>query len=282
MKIQSKPLQVLERTSHFIKEGVIRSSPSWYNVVAANPPTKNLVRLPTFKYQNASQKQVNEVLETCGLDKETSLNSTSDLMAYNKESQLYKTRVKKSSKDVYQPIKLRFLEDELRNLFYLQHPWELADAKVLIENREITAADFDWSSIIQLGKKLDGESVVQRTLYILKDNKKQAKLNSEIPRLGLKDAYDQARFEYYQVKMARELEVQAAHEEAAFYGAVYKKGDIEKAFENEETVLAKWRVDGMNATKAFNASRSGNSSSGVPEESTTTEETNEANSAASG
>ncbi|GMM38228.1 mitochondrial 37S ribosomal protein [Saccharomycopsis crataegensis] len=259
MKFQTKALDVLETTSHFLKSGAVESTPAWYTVVGANPPFKNQIKVPTFNYQKVAKEQ-ESFLDT---DKESKAKKSTKRFQYNANTGFYKTRITKGNSvetDVYKPIKLKFLQDELRNLFYYQHPWELADGKILVEGNSVVDYEkLDWSSIIQLNKKLDGESVVQRTLYILKDNKKQVKQNPSIEKISLEKAYNQARFEYYQIKMAREAEVQVAQEEATFSGAVFKPSSIEVGFEKESQVLSKWKEDALAETKRIEALRSGNS-----------------------
>lgn len=241
MKFQTKPLSVLETTSHYLKSGAISKAPAWYNVVGANPPFKNHIKRPTH-LQKSLVAQQEAILDT---PEEAEAKKNSSKFTFNSKTGMYRTRINKlKSPDFYKPVKLKFLEDELRALFYDQHPWELADAKVLVEGTSVKSADsYDWSNIVQLGKVLDGESVVQRTLYLLKTSKKNGS------KLLLEQAYNQARSEYYRVKMARETEVQVAKEEGIFSGAVYGKSHIEEGFENENKVLAKWREDGIRETK---------------------------------
>lgn len=252
MKLQTKSLEVLERTSKFLKSGVIEQTPAWFNVVSANPPVKNLVRQPNFKYRKTLEEQ-QSILDT---EIEKQNKKLKDAFTYNEDTHFYKTKIKRQENDIYRPIKLKFLEDELRNLFYQQHPWELADPKLLIENTGNDAAKQDWSSIIQINKKLDGESVVQRTLYLLKENKDLLKKGAKAKKLSLADAYDIARYEYYQVKMQRELEAQIAKEEAQLYGATFKPSSIEYGFNKEQQVIDQWKADAIEATKKLEASKS--------------------------
>lgn len=229
MKLQTKPLSVLERTNHYLRSGAISETPAWFNVVAANPPVKNLVRQANFKQRKSN-------------------NQTLSREKYS-QGQFHKTRSEQHRASVYKPVKFQFLQDELRQLFYQQHPWELADAKVLIENSGNDSKSQDWSRIVQLNKKLDGESVVQRTLYLMRSE-------------GVADieqAYNQARYEYYLVKMKRELEVQVVKEESLSYGSSFKTNVVDFGFNKEAEVIEKWKVDAIEEGKKF-------ASTGAPKE----------------
>ncbi|ODV95978.1 hypothetical protein PACTADRAFT_49403 [Pachysolen tannophilus NRRL Y-2460] len=222
MKIQTNALNVLERTSHYLKSGLLKKQPLWYKVVAAYPPQKDLTR---------KVKRVNEVLK-----------NASELEPSKKA--LYKTRIQPNrlKNKLYQSQKLKFLEDDLRKLFYEQHPWELADPKNLIENEKIMHKTLNWKTIRQLYVPLSGESVVQRTLYILENEN-----------LSLLNAYDKARFEYYRVKIEQESEENISKEESAMYGAVFDKSLVEFGFNKEQEIIEKWKQDAEAATQLLEA-----------------------------
>ncbi|GME74809.1 unnamed protein product [Ambrosiozyma monospora] len=181
--------EVLKRTSDYLKSGLLSSEPSWYKVLAFHPP----------KYDFPKSIRP-EVLQEIKQQELTQLpNSTT------KNGDFFVTRIKPSlfEGDLIRPQKLKFVEDELRDLFYKQHPWELADPKSLIENEHtIDLAKLDWSTMRQYTKILDGESVVQRTLYIAKTSDK-----------SLLEAYEQAKFEYYRLKILDEAERNVTREE---------------------------------------------------------------------
>ena len=67
--------------------------------------------------------------------------------------------------------------------------------------------------MLQLYKPLDGESVVQRTLWLLKNNTTKG--------LTMVEAYDKARFEFYKLRMSEEMESHVAKEESTMYGSVF-------------------------------------------------------------
>ncbi|CDK29445.1 unnamed protein product [Kuraishia capsulata CBS 1993] len=233
MKIQQNAFTVLERTSDLLRSRMLTEQPLWYKVVANNPPQWDLTR--KVRLENLQQAQEADL---------TKKSSTALLKTKLKPSQvknhLLKTR------------KLTYIEDELRSLFYDQHPWELADPKSLIENEATLNAKYDWSKMVQLYKKLDGESVVQRTLYI--------KANQ--PETTIIEAYDQARHEYYRLKMNEDIENSVTLEESTMFGAVFQKTPLEYGYEEEQKVLEKWRVDAIQQTEILTSSRESATSSG--------------------
>ena len=48
-------------------------------------------------------------------------------------------------------------EVKIRNRFYNEHPWELARAKVVVEEDGADYSRQDWRKLEQFGKPLDGE-----------------------------------------------------------------------------------------------------------------------------
>lgn len=234
MKVQTKASQVLERTSHYIKAGIIRDKPAWYDAVAAVPPAFNLEKLP----KNLGPNQIEDPRE----------------QLWKQEGNYTKTRA--SSLDRAQKNnlasrvpKLQFLEDQLRDVFYHQHPWEFSRPKTLIENDGDELGKCDWSRMLQLSKPLDGESVVQRTLWLLQDAKKQAQGKT------LFEAYDQARFEFYQLRMAEEMNSVVSKEESLMFGAHFASSNLQWGVKKEQEVIDRWAKIGDRRTKIKEASR---------------------------
>ncbi|ODV86895.1 hypothetical protein CANARDRAFT_27260 [[Candida] arabinofermentans NRRL YB-2248] len=230
---------VLKRTSDYLKSGLVENQPSWYKVLAYHPPKKD------------SQKTVR--LDTLRQVKESEPVLDSSSSQIKQGSNFFKTRLKPSEfRDVLlKPKKLEFIEDELRNLFYKQHPWELADPKSLIENDHSMDADkLDWSTMKQLTRKLDGESVVQRTLYLTK--------TKDMP---LIESYEQAKYEYYRLKIEQETEINVTKEEQEMYGAVFGKSNIDYGFDKESEVLAEWKKQAIEQTRIMEAKLGSNSAS---------------------
>lgn len=235
MKVQTNAVNLLERTSAYLRAGLLTKAPAWYNVVASVPPSKSFAREPkiTNPSNNKNIASLSEYSETVGIKNGT-----------------YKTRQSGSDRKVsfnklYKAPKLNYAEDKLRELFYQQHPWELSRPKVLIENTG--EESYDWSTIQQLGKPLDGESVVQRTLYLLKEKKQPTLL----------DAYDQARFEFYRVRVQQEIHEQVAQEEAEMFGSVFGSSSIEYGLEKEQKVIETWKKKAIQQTELMAARSSG-------------------------
>lgn len=232
--------QVLQRTSEYLGSGLVSTQPAWYKALAFNSP------------KLAFNKKIR--METLGKTKAEEVSSLKDIDE-KLSNGFYVTRLKASKKaDVKSLLasqKLRFLEDDLRQLFYKQHPWELADPKLLIENEaNLGNRNCDWSHMRQYGKKLDGESVVQRTLFL--------KENSD---MSLIEAYEEAKYEYYRLKIQDETEMNIAREESEMFGAIYPQTMIEQGFEKESEVLQKWAADAVKQTDIMSAKTSNKDSS---------------------
>ena len=97
---------------------------------------------------------------------------------------------------MYQPMKIRYPEDELRKQFFSDHPWELARPRVVLERDGEEGKDVDWSKGVQQpGRPTTGEDVVQRQLYLLQT----------VPRITVAEAYDKARKEFYDVRRQEDI-----------------------------------------------------------------------------
>ncbi|SCU90851.1 LAMI_0E03840g1_1 [Lachancea mirantina] len=238
MRTQTNAVNILERTSSYLRAGLLRQTPAWYEVVAFVPPSKRFERSP--KLVNPSTLESRAMLNPLRAE-------------LNAETGFFETKNTKSSRKVtrslYRAPKLKFTEDKLRQLFYEQHPWELSRPKMLVENTG--TENYDWSHIQQLGKPLDGESVVQRTLFLL-----QIKQHA-----SLLDAYDQARFEFYRLRMQQEIQDQVAQEEAEMFGSVFGPSAIEFGLEKEQKVIQTWKKRAIQQSELISARTSNPSES---------------------
>ena len=233
MKIQTNAVNVLQRTSAYLKSGLLKETPAWYNVVASIPPSTKFTREPRFK--NPSNGHIIGKL----------VDVTEQPHANNKG--LYKTRPNSSDKRVgvkrlYRPPKLTYVEDRLRSLFYKQHPWELSRPKILVEN-EIGDENYDWSHMLQIGRPLDGEGVIQRTMYLIKTKQYG----------DMVEAYDHARYEFYALRMQEETEQQVALEEAEMFGSLFGVSAIEHGIQKEQEVLDVWEKKVVEETELMAA-----------------------------
>ncbi|CCD23388.1 mitochondrial 37S ribosomal protein mS23 NDAI_0B03540 [Naumovozyma dairenensis CBS 421] len=244
MKIQTNAVNLVERTSAYLSSGLLQNTPAWYDVVASIPPTKKFTREP--KITNPT----------------TGRNKTffkDDRIRVNNKG-LYKTRMnqmdrKDSANNLYKPPKLIYLEDRLRSLFFEQHPWELSRPKILIENS--LEENFDWSHIQQWEKQLDGESVVQRTLYLLKNE----------PGINMLQAYNKARFEFYRLRIQQDISQQVAQEEAEMFGSIFRQTSFEHGIEKEQKVIEQWKKKAIQETQLMEVRSSNPSDSwAAPEE----------------
>lgn len=241
MKIQSEATRVLQLTSQLLKAGVIKQKPAWFDIVAANPPSLDLTKKP--KSLQNQQKD----------DPMTSLFS-------KRKNVFYKTRytkedIRQKNNSTIRIPKLEFVEDKLRDVFYHQHPWEFSRPKDIVENKGTEMEKCDWSHMLQLHKPLDGESVVQRTMWLLKESKESGKKQT------LFEAYDQARFEFYQLRMAEETEVAVTREEATMFGCVYPTTYFARGVEKEQPHVDRWAKLAEEQTQYLNAARNNVSAS---------------------
>ncbi|KAI5951240.1 RSM25 [Candida jiufengensis] len=235
MKLQADAANVLARASAYLQSGVIKNKPIWFDIVAKYPPTHNLIK-KSYIYQQDSKDPRNELIKP----KDHPLN----------KNQIFKTRPhkeesKNNNNKIHRIPKLTFLQDEIRNYFYLQHPWELSRPKNLIENNgDEILNKCDWSNMLQLYKPLDGESVVQRTTYILENDPKIK---------NIFEAYDLARFEFYKLRMEEEMESHIAKEESTMYGAVFESKNIDWNLETEQKYIDEWVSLASEQTKVLEA-----------------------------
>lgn len=229
---------MLERTSQYLRSGVLQNKPVWFDVVGSNPPNTDLTKKPKkFDWNLQSSDPKNPLFKK------------------NSKSGYYKTRSstqdrKQSNHGVSRIPKLTFLEDKLRDVFYHQHPWEFSRPKTLVENEGNEWTKCDWSHMLQLYKPLDGESVVQRTLWLVANNK-----SSLGKREALFSAYDQARFEYYRLRMEEEMSSTVSREEGSMFGAVFRLTNMEHGIRQEQEAVDTWTQKAFEMTKVRSANK---------------------------
>ncbi|KAF2872326.1 mitochondrial ribosomal protein S25-domain-containing protein [Massariosphaeria phaeospora] len=137
---------------------------------------------------------------------------------------------KKASR-IFQPLPIQYPEDKLRSDFFGDHPWELARPRLIVENSGNDSRGQDWSKIVQPGKQLDGESVVQRQMWLMRH---QA--------MSKPAAYDLARREFYQHRHLEDIRRRVAKEEALHVGAYFGKGPLAIGMELEDRSWEKWKI----------------------------------------
>lgn len=242
MKVQTAATGVLERTSHYLRLGLLKQKPAWFDVVGAHPPSVNLTKKPKL-FDNHLQPE--DPLKAM----------------YSKIDGNYKARTnaadrKQKNNLVSRVPKLEFLEDQLRDVFYHQHPWEFARPKVLVETLGDDNSRCDWSHMLQLAKPLDGESVVQRTMWLLNEAKANGTPTS------LFDAYDTARFEFYRLRMAEEMSSAVSREESTMYGAVFPTLHMEHGVQQEQEYIDVWAKVAAESTKVRAAAKDRSTTNG--------------------
>lgn len=139
-------------------------------------------------------------------------------------------KTKKASK-LFQPHRIQYEEDALRKEFFKDHPWELARPRLVIENDGKDSQKTDWSRIEQPEKALSGESVVQRQLW----------LQHNVPNITSAQAYDQARKEFYHLRLQEDVERRVAKEEAMSTGAYFGKSTLDIGMELEDKEYERWK-----------------------------------------
>ncbi|KAF2013664.1 mitochondrial ribosomal protein [Aaosphaeria arxii CBS 175.79] len=187
-----RPLRVRETAQAFFETKRNQHLPPWHSIIGDIPPGETLAR----PVQRAPK---------------------------------VRGKAKKPSR-MFQPLPIKYPEDKLRSEFFGDHPWELARPRLVVENSGNDAKGYDWSKIVQPGKQLDGESVVQRQMWLMK-NKSFSKAR----------AYDEARQEFYKHRHLEDIRRRIAKEEALHVGAYFGKGPLEIGMELEDKSFENWK-----------------------------------------
>ncbi|EEB09195.2 ribosomal protein subunit Rsm25 [Schizosaccharomyces japonicus yFS275] len=197
-----------EMRKHWVKE------PVWYQAVVQTPPTFQFQKRIVPGYEKAVAKwQATGHKSQCGSNGKVRAN-------------MFKLR------------KLRWPEDALRKRFYQEHPWELARPRILSENDGQDFVYCDWSRMDQPRKGLDGESVVQRTLWLM-----------EHKTMTQEDAYNKALQEFYNLRANEEIEQRVALDQAQALGALLTKDDLELGFELDQAAANDWKQKATERTR---------------------------------
>ncbi|KAG8527987.1 uncharacterized protein KY384_006903 [Bacidia gigantensis] len=142
-----------------------------------------------------------------------------------------KGQTKKSSK-LFQPQKITYEEDEYRADFFTDHPWELARPRMILENDGKDSQKTDWRQIRRPEIPLSGESVVQRQMWLQHDK----------PEMSKSETYDQARKEFYELRLLEDTERRVAREEALMMGAQFGLSPMEVGMKLEDDEYERWKV----------------------------------------
>lgn len=122
---QIRPARVLQSVSEELTHKLIGNKnvpkPPWFEIMKSVPPSETIVRTlsPQIGFQN---------------------------------------RKARKPKHLFRPQKITYLEDRLRDVFYKDHPWELARPRVIMEVDGKDYQKCDWSrGLRQNGIPLTGE-----------------------------------------------------------------------------------------------------------------------------
>ncbi|KAK6351698.1 mitochondrial ribosomal small subunit component [Orbilia javanica] len=202
----ARPLRVYKETTQLLRYGILRQEPPWYRVVASVPPSTILVRTTPVEF-GAPQ-----------------------------DGPIAGDRRVKKSKRFFRPRHIQYPEDDLRKTFFADHPWELARPRILVEDSGNDSLNYDWSKLQQPGRALDGESVIQRQMWLMENEN-----------LSKSAAYDVARKEFYRLRMRSDIERRIAAEEARSVGAFFGKSHLQVGLELEEKALLAWKIKAQEA-----------------------------------
>ncbi|CCJ30740.1 unnamed protein product [Pneumocystis jirovecii] len=193
MPIDLRPLQVHTIVSQLLQVNHIKKEPKWFRPVIETPPNFNLLkRFPPQFIQLTNSLKPKVLL----------------------------------------PQNITYPEDRLRKKFFKDHPWELARPRNLIEYDGKDAENYDWSQLNQKTKSLDGESVVQRQLWLMTHSK---------PKQAEEEAYAKALSEFYYARAQEQISQVVAEDEARMHGAEFYKSYIETNVILEQDILKNWR-----------------------------------------
>lgn len=166
-----RPLRVAETTSQLLRIKHLKQQPAWYNPVSRMPPSTDLSRKPST-VPSADQVPGSLFPSTGSVSSLTSsppLDATTTTTTTVSGSRRRGKKVKR----LFEPRLIVYPEDRLRSRFYREHPWELARPVLLSENDGSSDiyrnARTDWSrGLRQPGRRVTGESVVQRWMYLMR------------------------------------------------------------------------------------------------------------------
>lgn len=144
-KINLTALRVRQTALSQYASGKIKNLPPWVDVVSEIPPAEALIRNRTPQHELVRQRV------------KTLPGSSRPQVVF--EVQEKRRKPKKPSR-LFQPVELKYEEDQLRQEFFRDHPWELARPRVLLERTGKDFENYDWSRLRQPGKRVDGERCV--------------------------------------------------------------------------------------------------------------------------
>ncbi|KAB8239805.1 mitochondrial ribosomal small subunit component [Aspergillus alliaceus] len=197
--------------------GKMKQLPKWVDVVGDIPPSQVLVRNQPQQHQLVRQRV------------QTLPGASKPQVVFDVQEK--RVKPKKASR-MFLPTEVKYEEDQLRKEFFRDHPWELARPRVVLESSGKDHENYNWSRLQQPGKRLDGESVVQRQLWLL----------NNVPDMTKSAAYDIARREFYRLRLQEDIERRVAAEEAEATGATFGPTRLEIGMNLENQEYDRWKV----------------------------------------
>ncbi|KAI9671712.1 MAG: mitochondrial ribosomal small subunit component [Alyxoria varia] len=203
-----RPVRVHDTATLLMKTKRSSAPPPWYKAMTEYPPTQALVRPQPVSHTNHNVR-------------------------------LRPQRKYKKPSKMFMPQPITYMEDKLRQEFFGDHPWELARPRILLENDGKDYQRWDWSKPSQPGRPVDGESVVQRQMWLMEHERPDPKKPTTMKKAA---AYDKARKEFYDLRHFDEIETRIAKEEAQSYGADFGKSAQEVGMQLEGEQFEKFKI----------------------------------------
>lgn len=223
-KFNLTPLQVRRRAIANLETQRTNIRPAWLGVIADIPPAQVFTRQQPVQHP-LTKIRAKAISPSSDPDAQLPPRKTFEITT------IKPTRSKKKASQIFQPVPIRYEEDELRKQFYNDHPWELARPRVVLETNGDNASLHDYSRNVRApNAPLNGESVVQRQLYLLHN----------VPDISESQAYDIARKEFYAHRLREDIERRVAAEEAEAVGADFGKSLNQRSIETEDRMVEDW------------------------------------------
>lgn len=122
-----RPARVRQSAAMLLSSKRITQQPPWFQIMHDVPPSEMLVRTQPVQHVDPPKNK----------------------------------KVRKASR-LFQPQRIAYQEDKLRQEFFADHPWELARPRVLVENDGKDHQKWDWSKSSQPGRPSNGERLAPR------------------------------------------------------------------------------------------------------------------------
>ncbi|THH10165.1 hypothetical protein EW145_g1522 [Phellinidium pouzarii] len=202
--------QVHKQVARLVRAGYIIKEPLWYKAVLEHPPFPLPARAPSNRSPPSG--------DYAPYDMPT---STSPASGLNKPAKLK-----------VEPVV--YLEDEVRQQFFRDHPFEAFRERTLVEEDLIEdrhpISGKAWTRLSQCGRNPTPEDAIRFAVN----------LYEHTDGMPLSDAYAAAVMQYRALRAEQQIATQIAAAEAAHYGMVFRPGAIERAFEREQEHLKSW------------------------------------------